>query len=102
MPVNAMRAACFLIGILGVTSYTIRSSATQSYVPDDRQGRFNGAFLMLNTSGALLGEALAGVGTTFLPMRAVLALFMGVTLLAAILIIGGGKRHVKPLYNRES
>ena len=102
LPVNGMRVACFLLGILGVTSYTIRSSATQSYVPDDRKGRFNGAFLMLNTSGALLGEALAGVGTTFLPMRTVLALFMGVTLLAAILIIGGGKRHVKPLYNRES
>ena len=28
-PVNGMRLACFLVGILGVTSYTIRSSATQ-------------------------------------------------------------------------
>ena len=102
LPVNGMRIACFLVGILGVTSYTIRSSATQSYVPDDRKGRFNGTFIMLNTSGALLGEALAGVGTTFLPMRTVLAIFMGLTLLAAIVIIGGGKRHVKPLYNRES
>ena len=102
MPVGGMRLACFLIGILGVTSYTIRSSATQSYVPHDKKGRFNGAFLMLTTSGSLLGEALAGACTTFLPMRTVLALFMGVTLLAGILIIGGGKKHVKPLYNREA
>ncbi len=102
LPVNGMRVACFLLGILGVTSYTIRSSATQSYVPHDRKGRFNGAFLMLTTSGSLLGEALAGACTTFLPMRTVLAIFMGVALLAALIIIGGGKKHVKPLYNREA
>ena len=102
LPVNGMRVACFLLGILGVTSYTIRSSATQSYVPHDKKGRFNGAFIMLTTSGSLLGEALAGACTTFLPMRTILAVFMGVALLAALVIIGGGKRHVKPLYNREA
>ena len=102
LPVNGMRAACFLVGILGVTSYTIRSSATQSYVPDERKGRFNGAFIMLTTCGALLGELLAGACTAFLPMRTILALFMGITLIAAIVIIGGGKKHVKSLYNRES
>ena len=102
LPVNGMRVACFLLGILGVTSYTIRASATQSYVPHDRKGRFNGAFIMLTTSGSLLGEALAGACTTFLPMRTIMAVFMGIALLAAIVIIGGGKRHVKPLYNREA
>ena len=101
-PVNGMRLACFLVGILGVTSYTIRSSATQSYVPDDRKGRFNGAFIMLNTCGALLGELVAGSCTAFLPMRGVLAGVMGVTFVAAVVIIGGGKKHVKPLYNREA
>lgn len=102
LPVNGMRVACFLVGILGVTSYTIRSSATQSYVPHDRKGRFNGAFIMLTTSGSLLGEALAGACTAFLPMRTVLAIFMGIALVAAIVIIGGRKKHVKPLYNREA
>ena len=102
LPVNGMRAACFLIGILGVSSYTIRSAATQSYVPHDKKGRFNGAFIMLTTSGSLLGEALAGACTTFLPMRTILAVFMGVALLAALVIIGGGRKHVQPLYNREA
>ena len=85
-----------------MTSYTIRSAATQSYVPHDKKGRFNGAFIMLTTSGSLLGEALAGGCTTFLPMRAILAIFMGVALLASLIIIGGGRKHVKPLYNREA
>ncbi|MBR5429027.1 MAG: MFS transporter [Firmicutes bacterium] len=102
LPVGGMRVCCFLVGILGVTSYTIRSSATQSYVPDDHKGRFNGAFIMLTTSGSLLGELLAGVCTSFLPMRTVLALFMGVSLIAAVVIIGGGRRQVRPLYNREA
>jgi hypothetical protein len=35
-------------------------------------------------------------------MRTILAVFMGVALLAALVIIGGGRRHVKPLYNREA
>ena len=102
LPVNGMRICCFFIGILGVTSYTIRSSATQSYVPHDRKGRFNGAFLMLTTTGSLLGEALAGACTAFLPMRTVLAIFMGIAFVAALVIVGGGKKHVKPLYNREA
>ena len=102
MPLGWMRAACFVIGILGVTSFTIRSSATQSYVPHERKGRFNGAFIMLTTAGSLLGELLAGACTAFLPMRTVLAVFMGIALAAALIIIGGGKKHVKPLYNRES
>ena len=102
LPLGGMRIACFLVGLLGVTSYTIRASATQSYVPDERKGRFNGAFIMLTTSGSLLGELLAGACTAFLPMRTVLALFMGITLVAALVIVGGGKKHVKPLYNREA
>ena len=101
-PVAVMRVFCFLTGILGVTSYAIRASATQSYVPDDRKGRFNGAFNMLTTAGALLGQLLAGVCTSFMPMRTVLALFMGINVIAALVFIGGGKRHVKPLYNRET
>lgn len=102
LPLGWMRVSCFIVGILGVTTYTIRSSATQSYVPHERKGRFNGAFLMLTTAGSLLGELAAGACTAFLPMRTVLAVFMGITLVASLVIIGGGKKHVKPLYNRES
>ncbi len=102
LPVNGMRAACFAIGILSVTSYTIRASATQSYVPDEKKGRFNGAFIMLTTAGSLLGELLAGGLMSVIPMRTALAVIMGVALAAAVVVIGGGKKHVKPLYNRES
>ncbi len=99
-PVPVMMALCFCIGLGGVTSYTIRISATQSYVPHEKKGRFNGAFNMLNTIGALSGELLAGALALILPERVVLSCAMFSCALAAVVIIGGNKRHVAPIYNR--
>ena len=100
-PVPVMMIFCFTVGIGGITSYTIRISATQSYVPDERKGRFNGAFNMLSTAGALLGEVLAGVLTLLIPERVVLLAVMLLCALAAAVFIGGGRKHVAPIYNRS-
>ena len=99
-PIPVMMAMCFLVGIGGITSYTIRVSATQSYVPDERKGRFNGAFNMISTAGALLGEVLAGSLTLIMPERIVLLSAMLLCALAAIVFIGGGREHVAYIYNR--
>ncbi len=101
LPVSVMRLCCFLVGILSATSYNIRISATQAYVPHEKKGRFNGAFLMLTTVGSLSGELLAGITMTVLPVRLTLTVFMAVNFLAAIFIVGGGGRHIRPIYNRE-
>ena len=98
--VPVMMVLCFLLGIGGITSYTIRISATQSYVPDEKKGRFNGAFLMLSTAGALLGEALAGSLTIVLPERAILCAAMLLCALAALVFIGGSREAVSRIYNR--
>ena len=99
-PIPVMMALCFIVGIGGITSYTIRISATQSYVPDERKGRFNGAFNMISTAGALLGEVLAGGLTLLLPERIVLLGAMLLCAMAAIVFIGGGREHVAYIYNR--
>ncbi len=99
-PVPVMMVMCFCIGIGGVTSYTIRISATQSYVPHEKKGRFNGAFNMINTIGCLFGELAAGALALFLSERIVLSLAMFSCSFAALLIIGGNKRHVALIYNR--
>jgi len=101
LPVPMMMVGCFLTGLLGVTSYTIRISATQSYVPDERKGRFNGAFNMLNTVGSLSGELLAGALALMLPARSVLAGFQVVCAIAAVVFIGGGRKYIAPIYNRQ-
>jgi len=101
LPIAFMRLSCFLQGILGVTSYNIRISSTQSYVPDNRKGRFNGTFLMLTTVGSLLGQLLAGLLTEIMPIRGVLSLFMGISGASAIIIMGRGRNEVKPIYNKR-
>ncbi len=42
LPVGIAMALSFCVGIGGVTSYTIRVSSTQSYVPDEKKCRFAG------------------------------------------------------------
>ena len=101
MPVPVMMVFMFLTGLGGITSYTIRISATQSYVPDEKKGRFNGAFNMLSTAGALLGEMAAGLMTLVLEERLVLSAAMGICILAAIVFIGGGRKEVSRIYNRQ-
>ena len=101
LPLALMRLFCFLQGVLGVTSYNIRISSTQSYVPDNRKGRFNGTFLMLTTVGSLLGQLLAGMLTEIMPMRGVLSLFMGISGASAVIIMGKGRNAVKPIYNKK-
>lgn len=96
-----MRIACLMLGILGVTSYNIRISSTQAYVPNERKGRFNGIFIMTNTIGSLLGELIAGVLSEVFPMRNVLAGFMLFSVVCAFIIIGGNAKHIKPIYNRR-
>lgn len=100
--VTVMQVCCFIMGILSVTSYNIRISATQSHVPNEIKGRFNGAFIMLNTVGTLLGELAAGVLSEFMPMRAALSVFFVFSAVSAIVIIGGSKKYVAPIYNRNA
>lgn len=102
LPVYVIMGLCFAEGLLGVTSYNIRISATQSYVPDERKGRFNGIFQMVMTVGLLLGQFLSGVFTLFLPERAVVSGFMAVNFIAAAALIGGSRKYVEKIYNREA
>lgn len=102
MPLHVMRVMMFCSGILSVTSYTIRIAATQHYVPDEKKGRFNGAFNMINTAGSLSGELIAGALASLFSPRVVLAGFMLVNLLAGIFILGGKKKEVSAIYNVET
>ena len=99
--IPVMMVLCFINGFGGVTTYTIRISATQSYVPDEKKGRFNGAFNMIFTVGALVGELAAGGLTVVMPERIVLMCAMLLSAAAAVVLIGGNKKEVALIYNRE-
>ena len=101
LPIPLMAAAFFVQGMLGVTSYTIRSTATQAYVPDTMRARFNGAFQMMTSLGTVAGSLLVGALAEVFPERAVIVGIYAVVLLSVYLFIYRGRAHVADVYNRE-
>jgi len=101
LPIAAMVVVCFLEGILSVTSYNIRISATQAYVPDRVRARFNGTFQMMCNMGMVLGELAAGVCSEFAPERAIIVTLMAINLLGVYVILWPKREAVKAVYNRS-
>ena len=101
LPVPLMALWFLLDGVLGVTSYTIRSVATQSYVPDNRRARFNGIFQMICFVGSVTGSLVIGALAEVLPERLIVTATNALVLLAVYLFMYRGREHVKKIYNRE-
>ncbi|MBD5155691.1 MAG: MFS transporter [Oscillibacter sp.] len=101
LPVPLMAVSFFLNGVLGVTSYTIRSAAMQSYVPDNKRARFNGIFQMITFLGSVVGSLAVGALAEILPERGIVVGANILQLGAIYLFIWRGREHVKKVYNRE-
>jgi len=100
-PVFMMIALSFSVGLLTVTSFNIRISTTQSYIPDDKRARFNGTFHMIMNVGIISGQLLAGALAEIAPIRLVVVIFNSFSLIAVFAIMWRGRRHVIPIYNRS-
>lgn len=101
LPVPLMAVWFFLDGALGVTSYTIRSAAMQSYVPDEKRARFNGIFQMISFLGGIVGSLAVGALAEFLPERGIIVGANALVLGAVYLFMWRGREHVKKIYNRD-
>ena len=102
LPVVPMMLVFFLSGVLSVTSYNIRISATQSYVPDRIRARFNGTFQMVCSVGQILGQVLAGVCSQFAQERTIILCAMALNMAAIYGIVWPGRAQVKKVYNRQA
>lgn len=98
-PFWIMLVFMFVEGVLGVTSYNIRISSTQNYLPDEMRGRFNGLFQMLSILGTILGQLIAGAIGDALPIRWIVVAAMAVTLLSVFGIVMPNAESVKKIYN---
>lgn len=92
----------FACGLCGIVSYNIRLAGTQSYVANEKKGRFNGIFTTVTTAGMLTGQLLSGVLTEFIRWDFVLSIFMGLAAIAGVVFIGMNKKYVAPIYNTEA
>ena len=98
-PLPAMMALSFLTGAGYVTSYNIRMSATQAYVPNELRGRFNGAFAMFTTLGGVVGQlALGALGDVF-NGRVLIAACMGLNGVAGLWLLLRNRRAVRLVYD---
>lgn len=97
-PMYVMCAMMLVSGLLGVTSYNIRISSTQSYVPNEMRGRFTGAFQMLTTIGNMAGALVAGALAEFLPIRELNAGFYAIAVVAVFLTVYRKRSEVKKIY----
>ena len=100
-PFWAMLIIFFIDGMLSVTSYNIRLSTVQSYVPEEYRGRFNGSFQMVSNLGLILGELVAGALAELFPSRLIIIGFMAVNLIGAFALMYRGRSHVKLIFNRD-
>ena len=98
-PFWAMLIFMLIEGMLGVTSYNIRISSTQNYLPDEMRGRFNGLFQMLTILGTISGQLIAGAIGDLFDIRWVVVASMTLTVLAVFVIIVPNGEHVKKIYN---
>ena len=101
MPVGIMMLLFFLSGCLAVTSYNIRLSTTQSYVPNEFRGRFNGTFQMFCTFGSIIGQLIAGALGDHVPIRPLVVVFAVINIIAVFAIVYRKREHVKLIYNRD-
>lgn len=90
----------FINGLICVTSYTIRTSSTQSYVPNEKRGRFNSIFYMLSTGvGQIIGMLVGGTLGEFFDARYIILINYAINFLMVILIIILHKKEVIKVYN---
>ncbi|MDD4291864.1 MAG: MFS transporter [Clostridia bacterium] len=102
MPYWWLIAILYVInGALAVTSFNIRISSTQNYVPDTHRARFNASFQLINAVGMILGQLIGGALGEVFDTRIIIIVAMLVNLAAMFLIMVGNRKYVKPIYNAE-
>lgn len=102
LPVYLMVLCMFVEGALSVTSYNIRISSTQQYVPDHKRGRFNGVFLFFNNLGMILGQLVAGgIGDLGWSVPIIITVDFAFNLVAVFLIVLPARNQISKIYNAD-
>ncbi|MFA7075793.1 MAG: MFS transporter [Candidatus Izemoplasmatales bacterium] len=101
MPYVIMVIVSFIVGLLSVTSFNIRMSATQTYLPSHIRGRVNSTQQMLMNVGTILGTLTIGLIAEFsgLEYRLIILLAAIVSISAIFIIPIRMKDEFKKIYN---
>lgn len=100
MPEKIMQGMCFMFGFLGAQAYNIRISSIQSYIEDEKKGRFQSISQFFENSGVVCGQVIVGIMAAGLSERTALSVLMGGALILVVMIIGRNA-DVKKIYNKS-
>ncbi|MDD3842976.1 MAG: MFS transporter [Candidatus Izemoplasmatales bacterium] len=103
LPFVLMIGFSFVTGFLSVTSYTIRISATQAYIPSNMRGRINSTHNLLWNIGSITGALVIGfiAQTTSYDYRVIMLIGTAISILAIIFIPVRMHREFKKIYNAK-
>ena len=103
MPYFLMIIVSFIVGLLSVTSFNIRMSATQTYLPGHIRGRINSTQQMLWNLGTIVGTLSIGFIAEYsgLEYRFIILCASAISLSAIFLIPLRMKNEFKKIYNVE-
>ncbi|TNF07452.1 MAG: MFS transporter [Bacillota bacterium] len=103
MPYLLMLLMSFIVGLLSVTSYNIRMSATQIYIPAHMRGRVNSTQNLLWNIGAILGALVIGYTAEYssLDYRLIMLLTAVLSISAIFLIPIRMKKEFVKIYNAD-
>lgn len=89
----------FLVGLFSVTSYNIRISGTQNYVPNRIRGRFNGVFSLVIAVGTIIGQLAAGFLGDIIDIHYIVSGAMVLNIIAILVIVVPRRNDIKQVYN---
>ncbi len=101
LPYALMVVISFIVGLLSVTSFNIRMSATQTYIPGSIRGRVNSTQQLMWNIGSILGALVIGIVAEYsgLDYRLIIMSASAVSLTAIFLIPLRMKAEFKKIYN---
>jgi MFS family permease len=103
MPYVLMITVSFIVGLLSVTSFNIRMTATQVYIPTELRGRVNSTQNLLWHVGGIAGVLTAGfiAEYTTLDYRFILLLLASVSLTTILMVPIRMHHEFKKIYNAD-
>ena len=99
MSIPIMIAFMLGAGILSITTYNIRMSSTQNYVPNEIRARFNGTFQTLTVLGGSLGGLIGGAMAEFFQIPYIVAGAFALVFVAVFVVLVRGGKSIKKIYN---
>lgn len=87
MPYPIMAINRFLVGVFGMTSFTLREASVQSYLPRDMRARVNAIFSVITSLALVIFQLGTGYVGDLFGFRQTAVAFTCLSLLAAVILI---------------